>query len=57
MLDLVLIEDKPEIEHPPGMVVLKPDMSEDKRVRVIQKYEEVTLKFNCLKCIICASFA
>ena len=42
------LEDKPEPQCPPGlrqyetMAVLRPDMSEDERLGLTQKYEEVT---------------
>lgn len=43
------VEDKEEPQCPPGlrpyetMVVLRPDMSEDERLALTQKYEEVTM--------------
>jgi len=58
-LNLGLIEDKPDIQCPPGlrqyetMAVLRPDMTEDERVGVIQKYEEVKIKFSCFERIFC----
>ncbi|KAJ8451114.1 hypothetical protein Cgig2_026923 [Carnegiea gigantea] len=45
--DRAVVDDKPDIECPPGlrqyeaMVVLRPDMTEDERVAIIQKYEEL----------------
>lgn len=44
------LEDKPEPQCPPGlrqyetMAVLRPDMSEDERLGLTQKYEEVIKK-------------
>lgn len=46
-LDRAVVDDKPDIQCPPGlrqyetMVVLRPDMTEDERVAIIQKYEEL----------------
>lgn len=48
-----VMEDKEEPQCPPGlrqyesMAVLRPDMTEDERLALIQRYEEVIARFLC----------